>query len=181
LKFGEGRALEIRSIEHFEKLKRLKGKEQAPMRYFTIATIVVALVTIGVAQSPSRKVIKNRKIPSAAITIIGTISVPRKTQSIIDMPPRVIAAPVTSEKEDRVEYELSDEGLNKYSANLDPQGRFRLKVNRDYIAGRKLVLLILLWDDNRGLMPLKYQGKNVVFDIDDKTTIINLGKIAVGN
>jgi hypothetical protein len=146
--------------------------------FMTVISIIFAgVLTVEATQSSaSGKVTKSRKQSQMAVTITGTLLGISNTQLFA---PQVIPVPVTDEKEDATKFELTDEALNKYSAQVDQNGRFRLKLDRNYMATGKKLMILVLFPDNRGLQPLKYKGKNVVLDIDDKTTTINLGRIVM--
>lgn len=139
--------------------------------YFAVVNLLPICAVIAEAQSSSRNVSKQNQ---TAVTITGTVSGIEKDPLF---PPSVIPVAVTDEKDGAMNLELTDEALNKHSAKVDRNGKFRLKLSREFVpAGKKLMILILT---AQGLRRLNHAGKAVVLQFNNKTTTINLGTIEI--
>jgi hypothetical protein len=139
-------------------------------------------VTLSMGQTSAQKAAVASTSKSSIVIIRGTLLKQDKTPLASKGPFEMVfltAAPVDKEGEGETTYTLNNEGLNKNTAQPDVRGRFAIKLDRSSIPRGKKVVILMWGAGGSGMEPLRINGRPIAFDIDEKSTSIDLGTITV--
>ena len=151
-----------------------------------LGLIVAALASPSpaLAQTGASTTAKKSPVQSAQVTVRGVLLRADKTPVVSEIPSGMVFVTVlvlSSEGEKgTTSVELTDEALNNYTAQPDAKGRFSIKMNRQdpSLKGKKLT--VAAWGQGFDrVQPLRVGDKIVAFEIEDKTTVVDLGRIVV--
>ena len=149
-----------------------------------MAVILLACANLAAQTSPPAK---GTALPKPAGVLIqgvlsGSDGVPLQLDGTQLMLTFVFAIPVTKEEERSPSVSLRAEDLNRFRAQPDGQGRFRLRINRkDVPKDRKVRLLVMLPASGSGMQSLQKGGQDILIDIAAAPVNLNLGKVTIGS
>jgi hypothetical protein len=139
-------------------------------------------VTLSMGQTSAPKAAKATASKSSIVIIRGTLMKEDKTPLASKGPFEMVfltAAPTEKEGEGKTSYTLTNEGLNKNTAQPDARGRFAIRLDRSTIPKGKKVVILMWGAGGSGMEPLRINGQPVAFDLDEKSTSVSLGIITV--
>jgi hypothetical protein len=139
-------------------------------------------VPLSMGQTSAPKAAKATASKSSIVIIRGILMKEDKTPLASKGPFEMVfltAAPIEKEGEGKTSYTLTNEGLNKNTAQPDVRGRFAIKLDRSTIPKGKKVVILMFGAGGSGLEPLRINGRPIAFDIDEKSSSIDLGTITV--
>lgn len=142
-------------------------------------TLMLGLsVTLSIGQTQSPKTGKTSPSKSDIVIIRGVLVKEDKTPLGSKPPFEMVfltAAPIIKEGS----YSLSNEGLNKNTAQPDAKGKFAIRLDRSTVPKGKKVMILFWGSGGQGMEPLRIKGRPIAFDIDEKSTSFDLGTIIV--
>ena len=125
-------------------------------------------------------------LKTAGVSIQGILAGPDGIPLQLDatqlLMTRVFAIPVPKDEERAVKVTMRAEDLNRFHAQPDGQGRFRLRINRAEVPkDKKLRLLLMLPVSGSGLQGLRKDDRDILIDLATAPANLNLGKVTVGS